>query len=383
MARYSREEIDEAFKAYQAAGLKTARSGDWNYWGDLFTEDCTYIEHQVGQWGGREAVVREMSALMHQTEGTPWVWCNQYPVKDYVIDEDRGWVWSQIWNRMEDPGDGEVYQTNCLTMLRYAGGGLFSYEEDLYNPLAFEKMLGEWVASNEALKKEGRETVREARASVAHEFAELDAGDPKPPSNFYDRYAEQRRQRANVGRFPVEEIAEAFDHYCAQLALAGKTRDWRHWGAALTKDVTLIDCTLGHLGKREAVVREVEGKLHRVDESAPWVMLSRFPSDEYVIDEASRKVWSFFWARFSDPGDGTRHEARVFAELEYAGEGLFKQIETLYNPHHLKRALESYVDAKKRYDERRERRAKRLAERERKARELAPLKLDAEGREVS
>ena len=46
-----------------------------------------------------ESAVREMAALMHQNEGTPWVWVNQYPVKAYIVDEDRGWVWSQIWNR--------------------------------------------------------------------------------------------------------------------------------------------------------------------------------------------------------------------------------------------------------------------------------------------
>ncbi|MDJ0847203.1 MAG: nuclear transport factor 2 family protein [Myxococcota bacterium] len=372
MGRFSREEIEAAFRRYQVQGRDAARSGDWARWGEMFTEDCTYVEQQVGEWGGREAAVREMAALMHQTEGTPWVWVNQYPVKSYIVDEDRGWVWSQIWNRMEDPGDGIVYQENCLTMLRYDGNGLFNYEEDLYNPHAYVRMVERWVKANEACKEKANETLRQARAEAASAFSEVDAGEPLPPPPFAEKYAAERAGRLPRGRFPREEIAEAFDHYRRQLALAGKTTDWRHWGAALTKDATWIDCALGTLGKREALVREVEKRLHKVDDDEPWVHLCRFPVAEFVIDEASESVWAFFWARFRDPGDGSRHEAKVFAELQYGGDGLFKVIETLYNPNHFARILESWKAAKAAYDERRERRAKRLAAREARARAITP-----------
>ena len=93
---------------------------------------------------------------------------------------------------------------------------------------------------------------------------------------------------------------------------------------------------------------------------------------EFIIDEAAESVWAFFWARFDDVGDGVRHEAKVFAELTYGGDGLFKVIETLYNPNHFDRALESYKAGKLAYEERRERRAKRLAEREATARGITP-----------
>ena len=33
-------------------------------------------------------------------------------------------------------------------------------------------------------------------------------------------------------------------------------------------------------------------------------------------------VWAFFWARFRDPGDGSRHEAKVFAQLTYGGDAV-------------------------------------------------------------
>lgn len=378
MGRFSKQEIEAAFERYQVQGRDAARSGDWARWGEMFTEDVTYIEHQVGEWGGRAAAVREMAALMHQSEGTPWVWVNQYPVKKYLVDEDRGWVWSQIWNRMEDPGNGQVLQENCLTMLRYDGDGLFSYEEDLYNPHAYVKMVEDWVAlkkaCDERAEREGvDDTTRSARAEAARAFADEPSSEPvPPPGDLAARHAEARASLEPRGRFPKAEIEEAFDHYRRKLARAGQTRDWRHWGATLTRDATWIDCALGHLGKREGIVRAVEDRLHRVDEDAPWVQLSRFPVAEWIVDEASESVWAFFWARFADPGDGSRNECKVFAELTYAGNGLFKVIETLYNPNHFERAIESWKAAKLAYDERRERRAKRLAEREAKARAITP-----------
>ena len=175
MARFSRAEIEQAFHRYQVQGRDAARSGDWARWGEMFTEDVTYVEQEVGQWGGREAAVREMSALMHQTKGTPWVWVNQYPVKSYIVDEDRGWVWSQIWNRMEDPGNGKVFQENCLTMLRYDGDGLFNYEEDLYNPHAYVKMVEDWVVENEKCRAEAESdaALRDARAEAARSGSNL------------------------------------------------------------------------------------------------------------------------------------------------------------------------------------------------------------------
>ena len=373
MGRFSKQEIEEAFRQYQVQGRDAARSGDWARWGEMFTEDVTYIEQEVGQWGGREAAVREMAALMHQSEGTPWVWVNQYPVKAYLVDEDRGWVWSQIWNRMEDPGNGIVLQENCLTMLRYDGNGLFNYEEDLYNPHAYVQMVKDWVKIHDEYQSGEDATLLGARTAAAREFSEVETSDSVGPSaTMLERHAAARRTLTPQGRFPKEEIEEAFDYYRQQLALSGKTRDWSHWGAALTKDATWIDCALGHLGKREGILREVERRLHQVDDEAPWVQLCRFPVSEFIVDQAAESVWAFFWARFADPGDGSRHECKVFSELKYGGDGLFKVVETLYNPNHFDKTIEEWKAAKVAYDERRARREKRLAEREAKARSMTP-----------
>ena len=37
---------------------------------------------------------------------------------------------------MSDPGDGSIHQEYNFTLLKYAGDGKWSYEEDIYNPAA-------------------------------------------------------------------------------------------------------------------------------------------------------------------------------------------------------------------------------------------------------
>ncbi len=66
----------------------------------------------------------------------------EFPIEWYVIDEERGWVVCQVWNRMRDPGDGSVHQEYNFTLLKYAGDGRWSYEEDIYNPMRFGAMVG-------------------------------------------------------------------------------------------------------------------------------------------------------------------------------------------------------------------------------------------------
>jgi len=67
-----------------------------------------------------------------------------FPVEWYVIDEEQGWVVCHVQNRMEDPGDGTIHQSPNVTILHYAGDGLWSYEEDVYNPSNFVPMLEGW-----------------------------------------------------------------------------------------------------------------------------------------------------------------------------------------------------------------------------------------------
>jgi hypothetical protein len=158
MGRWTRAELEEAFAEYQATARRAGASGDWDPWAELFTEDATYVEHLFGTFGGREAIRRWIRRTMSSYPGDAMV---HFPVEWYVIDEDRGWVVCQVWNRMRDPGDGSVHQAYNLTLLKYAGGGKWSYEEDIYNPAPFVAMVKEWE----------------------HRKAELSVGDEAGPSD--------------------------------------------------------------------------------------------------------------------------------------------------------------------------------------------------------
>ena len=148
MGRFSRAEIEDAFQKYQDTALAAGTSGDWNPWADLFTEDATYVEHLFGQFGGREAIRRWITSTMAKNPEMKF-----FPVEWYVIDEERAWVVCQVWNRMADPGDGSLHQSYNFTLLKYAGRGLWSYEEDVYNPEHFQKMIRGWAQARKQTAK--------------------------------------------------------------------------------------------------------------------------------------------------------------------------------------------------------------------------------------
>ena len=134
MGRWSREELEEEFEKYQARALKAATSHDWREWADQFTEDATYVEHLYGTLGGREAIYNWIQSTMDEPINNEMIY---FPIEWYVIDEEKGWVVCQVWNRFADPGDGSVHQAYNFTLLKYAGNGKWKYEEDIYNPSHF------------------------------------------------------------------------------------------------------------------------------------------------------------------------------------------------------------------------------------------------------
>ena len=145
MGKWTRDELEQALEVYSQTALKSGTSGDWNPWADLFTEDATYVEHGFGTFGGREAIRRWITETMAANPDMKY-----FPIEWYVIDEEKGWIICQVWNRMVDPGDGSLHQAHNFTLLKYAGAGLFSYEEDIYNPAH----MGEMVAAYYRRKKE-------------------------------------------------------------------------------------------------------------------------------------------------------------------------------------------------------------------------------------
>lgn len=146
--RFSRQELDDAFARYREVGLQAGTSGDWGPWANQFTEDATYVEHLYGTFEGREAIRRWITRTMSTYPGNRMP---HFPVDWHVIEEERGWIVCRIFNRMEDPGDGSIHQAANLTVLHYAGDGLWSYEEDVYNPSHFAEMLDGWQRRAEDL----------------------------------------------------------------------------------------------------------------------------------------------------------------------------------------------------------------------------------------
>ncbi|MEZ7979375.1 MAG: nuclear transport factor 2 family protein [Myxococcota bacterium] len=134
MSNFSREEVEEAYQNFVAVG----DSGDWNAWADLHSEDGLWVERHLGTFEGREAI-RE--AIVKVMIPVPMM---VFPVQWHVIEDNR--VVYYPWQVMPDPKGGDVdYRFGCITILEYAGDGLFSYQEDLYNPREGQTVIKQWV----------------------------------------------------------------------------------------------------------------------------------------------------------------------------------------------------------------------------------------------
>jgi hypothetical protein len=152
MGRWSREELQRAHDNFVAVAHRSAQSGDWRAWSELFTEDAEYEEHLYGKFHGREQILAWITKTMSRYPSShmrefPHDWC--------VCDEEKGWWICQIQNRFDDPGDGKVYQSPNITILQYAGDMKFRREEDVYNPANFAPVVEAWMAARERHHKEG------------------------------------------------------------------------------------------------------------------------------------------------------------------------------------------------------------------------------------
>jgi hypothetical protein len=146
---FPREEVEAAYREY----VRRANINDWDLWAGMFTEECLYVDHHFGTFTRRIDVRNWMTPLM----ATQPEMC--FIPEFYAIQGDL--VVNYNWNRWPNP-DGSFepyndpdsgianinyrYQFPCVTLNRYAGDGLFWYEEDLYSPSAYMEIITQWKA---------------------------------------------------------------------------------------------------------------------------------------------------------------------------------------------------------------------------------------------
>lgn len=147
-ARFSQAELTAAFATFEATVADAADTRDWDAWVSHYTPDVDYIEHAMGTMKGREQVrdwiYRTMTAFpgSHMT-AFPSLWS--------VIDEATGRVIIELDNPMRDPGDGTIISATNISIITYAGDGLWSRQEDIYNPLRFLAAGMKWCKKAQEL----------------------------------------------------------------------------------------------------------------------------------------------------------------------------------------------------------------------------------------
>lgn len=131
---FTKDELAEAFTTFEATVDAAARTRDWDAWVAHYTPDVDYIEHAMGTMKGRDEVREWIYRTMTSFPGSHMT---SFPSLWSVIDEERGRVIVELDNPMRDPGDGTIISATNISIVTYAGDGMWSRQEDIYNPLRF------------------------------------------------------------------------------------------------------------------------------------------------------------------------------------------------------------------------------------------------------
>ena len=145
---FSRSELAAAFEKFEETVARAAETRDWDAWVAQYTPDVDYIEHALGTMKGRDQVRAWIQRTMTTFPGSHMV---AFPTLWSVIDESTGRVILELDNPMRDPGDGSVISATNITIITYAGDGLWCREEDIYNPLRFLRAGMRWCRKAQAL----------------------------------------------------------------------------------------------------------------------------------------------------------------------------------------------------------------------------------------
>jgi hypothetical protein len=137
-----------AFEGFEQTVARAAETRDWDAWVQQYTPDVDYIEHAAGTMKGRD----EVRAWIRKTMTTfPGSHMTAFPSLWTVVDEPTARIICELDNPMVDPGDGTIISATNISIITYAGDGLWCRQEDIYNPLRFARAAMKWCKKAEAL----------------------------------------------------------------------------------------------------------------------------------------------------------------------------------------------------------------------------------------
>jgi hypothetical protein len=146
--QFSRGELAAAFEKFEQTVARAAEKQDWDAWVEHYTPDVLYIEHAAGTMRGRDEVREWIKGTMSTYPGSHMV---AFPSLWSVIDEPTGRIIMELDNPMRDPGDGSVITATNISIITYAGDGLWRQQEDIYNPLRFVQAALKWCRKAQEL----------------------------------------------------------------------------------------------------------------------------------------------------------------------------------------------------------------------------------------
>ena len=145
---FTRDELAAAFDTFEQTVAHAAETKNWDQWVQHYTPDVDYIEHAAGTMKGREEVLTWIRATMTTFPGSHMT---AFPSLWSVIDEPTGRIICELDNPMADPGDGTIISATNISIVTYAGAGLWSRQEDIYNPLRFVQATMRWCRKAQEL----------------------------------------------------------------------------------------------------------------------------------------------------------------------------------------------------------------------------------------
>ena len=297
---HPREEVEAAFAEFLRRGVGEE---DWPAWADVFTDEASYIEHNLGRFHGSKEIAEWIIPTMADFPSmTLWVeWS--------MIEGDR--VVFYIWNNLPDPaGGGRHFQFPNATVIEYAGDGKWGLEEDYYNPNSARDVVVDWLKSGGT-----KETPRDPSLTGIADWA------PAVP----------------VPAAPRAEVEAEFERYVERGQIAVATGNWDQWADQFTEDARYFEHHYGKFNGREEIRSWIKGVMQ------PFPDMD-FPVEWRMID--GNRVVMRCQNRLADPtGGDAPYQFPTLVILHYAGAGKWSYEEDVYNPDEAPAVIEAWVAA--------------------------------------